>query len=101
MKPSLVPAITRLPSTGETSTALTVWWRVPGTAGLACCQCAAPSVVRQSDEPPSHSRSGFEGSMVNGVMKRKSSLAAMPWVASSQCAPPSGVLASERPVFSA
>src|SRR6185436_4303979 len=63
MKPSVVPARTRLESDGATAMALTRGVKSDATTRLAEVQVSAALSVRQSREPPIHERSGFDGSI--------------------------------------
>src|SRR5215831_8098856 len=97
MDPLLTPAKTILGFDGATAIALILPER--GKLGRAWVQVAAPSVVRHNTAPPVHSRCEFDGSIVNGAMKRKPP-SLIPVVAGAQCAPPSVDFWIERPVNS-
>src|SRR6185436_5327520 len=97
-KPSTVPARTRLESDGATLIALTKGKSSDATTWLAADQLSAASLVRHSWEPPIHSRSGFEGSITKGVMKRKlPGSSVIPSTFSVKVWPPSVDLRRARP----
>src|SRR2546425_522243 len=100
MNPSLIPARTRLPVVGATAMALTL--PLPAMTALAWVQFAAASTVRHRKDPPTQSRCELLGSMVKGVMKRKSlDDSVIPFRADVNVAPPLVDFWMDSPKFSA